>query len=75
MLDCLRSAAHVSPEEAVSSPSVPGAHMAAFGVNGSETIGFHKPARAEAEGIVESTADDSATVEPPAIAAQKLAHI
>lgn len=56
MFDCLGGAADVAPAEAVASPSVPGADVAALGVDGSKSVGFAEPVGADAEGFVNTCA-------------------
>jgi hypothetical protein len=48
--------------------------MDAEGVDCLEAVGLAGPAGTDADGLVKSSADDSTEVEPPAVAAQKLAH-
>lgn len=71
----LRGAAHVAPAAAVASQPVAGAYLAAAGVHDGEVGGAAQPVGADAVGVVVAAADDAAAVEPPAVAAQKLAHL
>lgn len=48
--------------------------MAAIGVDVGELDGLAQPVGADAVGLVYTSADDAAAVEPPAVAAQELAH-
>jgi hypothetical protein len=74
LLDALRCTADVSPAAAISSPSIEGAYMAAFGVDVLEVDGFEKPVRTNAYSLMDACTGNSAAVEPPALAAQELTH-
>jgi hypothetical protein len=74
VLDALRGAADVSPAEAVVSPSIEGADMAALGIDVGQIDRFAEPVRADTVGVVITSAGNSKAVKPPAIEAQKLAH-
>lgn len=58
----------------VTTATIPCAHMAAFSVEGLESFRFAHPARAEAVGEMESSAEDTEAVDPPAITANALTH-
>jgi hypothetical protein len=75
VLDGLRGAADASPTEAVASPSVEGADMAALRVDVAQFNRLAQPVGADTDRFVDSPADNSAAIEPPTVAAQELAHI
>ncbi len=74
LFDALWCTADVSPAAAVSSPSIEGAYMAAFGVDVLEVDGFEKPVRTNACSLMNTCTGNSAAVSPPALAAQELTH-
>lgn len=75
ILDGLGCAADVSPAEAVSTPSIEGADVAAFGIDVGEFDRFAEPVGADAGGVMNTSTEDSAEVAPPTVETKKLAHI
>ena len=74
VLDALGRTADIAPAEAVVSPSVEGADMAALGIDVGEVDGLAEPVGADTVRVMVATAWHSEAVEPPAVEAEELAH-
>jgi hypothetical protein len=69
LLDCIGCAEDVSPKEAVITPAVECADMAAIGIDIGEITRFADPVRAETVRVMASSAGNSHAVKPPAATA------
>ena len=74
LLHNLWGAANSSPAETVASAAVTGTYFATVGIHKSEVLGSAKPVGADADSVMNACAGNSAAVQPPAFAADTLAH-
>lgn len=68
-LDRFRSTADISPTAAVASKPIKGQDVATFRIDSLESVRLSQPVRAKTVSVVNTTANDSTPIAPPAITA------